>query len=187
MTRTRRDFVQPEIFEDSDAVHAHQPILMGIHLKYYKLIWSGTKKYEYRRRFIHGSSRWYTYVLSPAARLYAIATLAAPIVAPPLDIADVAEEADPGSGESVWRYLRGLRCGYAVPILSVAEYPGLARHEIADCSRVLRSPEGYIRLAHNPSLLETVSLDLFQAPTRVYDVESGILTESSERGVRENS
>lgn len=187
MTQTRRDCVQPEILADSDAIHAHQPILMGIHLRYYKLIWGGTKKYEYRRRFIHGSSRWYTYVLSPAARLYAIATLDTPIVAPPLDIADVAEESDPGSGESVWRYMRGLRYGYAIPILSVVEYPGLARRQIADGSRVLRSREGYVRLAYNPTLLKTVSLDLFQQPTRAYDLESGILTTFSERGATMNA
>jgi predicted transcriptional regulator len=49
----------------------------------------------------------------------------------PRRIAEIAEQAQVGSGASVYEYLRDLERGFALPITRVREYPGFTATECA--------------------------------------------------------
>jgi predicted transcriptional regulator len=149
---TRQRSVQLEVFHEVDPGIANQPILMSLLPQYYNLIWNGEKHYEYRRRYIWGSSRWYVYLTHRVAAICGTIELASPIVASPLDIADIAEGIKRGHGESVWNYHRGVKYAYAMRILRVDEHSPIRRADLRFRYPHFTAPRDYVRLSLNPGL-----------------------------------
>lgn len=117
-------------------------------------IWRGLKTHEFRRRFLSGRPvRWFVYLNAPVSRLTAVIDLGPAIVDAPERIAAIAEAARPGNGASVLEYVRDLDQAFAIPILHVEEYAGLAAAELCTGLGSFHPPQGYARLAQHPQML----------------------------------
>lgn len=71
----------------------------------------------------------------------------------PEQIAAIAERARAGNGTSVLEYVKDLERAFAIPILHVAEYPGLSVAELRGELGAFHPPQGYVRLRQHPWLL----------------------------------
>ncbi|WFE64270.1 hypothetical protein [Micromonospora sp. WMMD714] len=66
----------PSLFGDDASADAREPVLMALNPIYFDLIWTGEKRYEFRRRFVTGQSvRWYVYLTAPMAHVGAVIDL----------------------------------------------------------------------------------------------------------------
>jgi predicted transcriptional regulator len=144
---------QQDLFGDSLGIDA-EPVLMALHAEYYELIWQGLKTHEFRRRFLEDRPvRWFVYLNAPVSRLAAVIDLGPAVVDAPEQIAAIAERARAGNGASVLDYVKDLERAFAIPILRVAEYPGLSAAELRDELGSSHPPQGYVRLRQYPHLL----------------------------------
>jgi hypothetical protein len=67
------------------------------------------------------------------------------VVDVPEQVAAIAERARAGNGASVLEYVKDLERAFAVPILHVAEYPGLSAGELREELGAFHPPQGYVR------------------------------------------
>lgn len=140
---------------------------MALNPEYYALIWQGLKTHEFRRRFLEGRPvRWFVYLNAPVSRLAAVIDLGPAIADVPERIAAIAEAARPGNGASVLEYVRDLDRAFAVPILHVAEYPGLPAADLRAELGNFHPPQGYVRLAQYPQLLAVCERATAGTPAR---------------------
>ena len=70
----------------------------------------------------------------------------------PRRIADLAELACVGNGESVFEYLKDLERGFALPIKKVSEYAGFTATELVEMLGSFHPPQGYTLVGKNPAL-----------------------------------
>jgi predicted transcriptional regulator len=126
---------------------------MSLNPEYYELIWQGLKRHEFRRRYLaERPTTWFVYLIAPVSRLAAVIDLGTAIVDTPRRIADIAEQARVGNGESVYAYLQDLERGYAIPIKQVREYPGYSVDELAEMLGSFHPPQGYTLVNRHPAL-----------------------------------
>lgn len=145
---------------------------MALHGEYYDLIWQGLKTHEFRRRFLEGRGvRWFVYLNAPISRLAPVIDLAPAVVGSPEEIARIAERMRPGNGASVMSYVQDLERAYALPILSVTEYPGLSTEDLRAELGAFHPPQGYIRLTNHPELLAVCARIAADAPIRSITVD----------------
>ena len=78
--------------------------------------------------------------------------------------------ARPGNGASVLDYVRDLDRAFAIPIVSVTEYPGLPVSELRAELGAFHPPQGYVRLAQHRPLLAVCEKMAAVAPVRVLRV-----------------
>lgn len=76
----------------------------------------------------------------------------------PARIADLAEQARTGNGESVLAYLSDLERGFALPIRRVREYPGLDAAQLAERLGTFHPPQGYTLIDQNPALADVCEI-----------------------------
>ena len=158
--------LQEELFASAEGRGA-DPVLMALNPEFYELIWRGLKTHEFRRRFLEGRPvRWFVYLNAPASRLAAVIDLGPAIVDVPERIAAIAEAARPGNGASVLKYVRDLDRAFAIPILSVTEYPGVPVAELREELGAFYPPQGYVRLARHRPLLAVCEEMAADAPVR---------------------
>jgi predicted transcriptional regulator len=169
---TRRGDVQAELLHSIDRKLAPQPVFMAVFPRFYKLIWSGEKRYEYRRRYIDGASTWYPYLFTPVAGVVGRVSLGEPIIASPTEIADVAETEFEGHGDSVYQYVRGLRQAYAIPILRAEEHGPVPIGDLREVLGTFNPPKDYLRLLFNARLLTRLEDAMLGPPLRSIDVEA---------------
>lgn len=151
-----------------------EPVLMGLKLEFYELIWQGLKTHEFRRRFLRGRpARWFVYLTAPESRLAAVINLGPAIVDVPEQVAAIAESARPGNGASVLAYVRDLDEAFAIPILSVKEYPGLPSGALRAELGAFHPPQGYVRLTRHRPLLTVCERMASGAPVRELRVHPG--------------
>ena len=133
---------------------AAEPVLMALNPEFYELIWRGLKTHEFRRRFLEDRPvRCFVYLNAPVSRLAAVIDLGPAIVDAPERVAAIAEAARPGNGASVLEYVGDLERAFAIPVLSVTEYPGLPVAELRAELGDFHPPQGYVRLAQHRQLL----------------------------------
>jgi predicted transcriptional regulator len=150
----RSSNVQQDLFTLTDAEQpAPEPVLMSLNPAYYELIWAAEKHFEYRRRYLHGPTQWFTWLTSPEARLGSVIDLGQPVIAAPAEIAELAERSRPGNGASVYEYTQDLQVAYAVPIVRIREVDGPNLRELRARLGRFSPPQNYIRVRHNPALL----------------------------------
>jgi len=140
---------------------------MALHAEYYELIWQGLKTHEFRRRFLEGRAvRWFVYLNAPVSRLTAVIDLAPAEAGSPDEIAGIAERMRPGNGASVLEYVRDLDRAFAIPILGVTEFPGLAAEELRAELGAFHPLQGYVRLRQHPKMMAVCEKAAAEAPTR---------------------
>lgn len=151
-----------------------EPVLMALNPVFYELIWQGLKTHEFRRRFLAGCPvRWFVYLNAPVSRLAAVIELGQAIVDAPERIAAIAETARVGNGASVLEYVQDLERAFAIPILTVAEYPGLTVAKLRAELGGFHPPQGYVRLHRHPQLLAVCEQMATGTPVRTMRVRPG--------------
>lgn len=119
-------------------------VLMSLKPEYYELMWQGLKTHEFRRRYLRGQpTTWYVYLTAPVSKLTAVIDLDEAVVASPRSLADIAEHASPGNGDSVYAYLENVELAHAMPIRTIREYPGFTADELATMLDGFQPPQGY--------------------------------------------
>lgn len=144
-----------------------EPVLMALHGEYYDLIWQGLKTHEFRRRFLEArATRWFVYLNAPVSRLAAVIDLGPAVAGSPEEVAAIAERMRPGNGASVLEYVRDLDRAFAIPILSVTEYPGLSAEDLRAELGAFHPPQGYVRLGQHPELMAVCEKAAAESPVR---------------------
>jgi predicted transcriptional regulator len=145
--------VQGELFGSIGWDTPVEQVLMSLDPEYYELIWQYRKRYEFRRRYLAGRpTRWFVYLTAPVSRLAAVIDLDEAIVDSAGRIAELAEQAREGNGQSVFTYLRDLDRGYALPIRKVREYAGFTVPQLAGMLGSFHPPQGYTLIGRHPGL-----------------------------------
>jgi predicted transcriptional regulator len=145
--------VQRDLFGTAEIDVPVERVLMSLNPQYYELIWQRLKRHEFRRRYLaNRPTTWFVYLTAPVSRLTAVIDLDAAVVASPTRIAEIAEQARVGNGESVFEYLKDLKIGFALPIKKVREYPGFTAEELTDLLGTFHPPQGYTLVDKNPTL-----------------------------------
>jgi predicted transcriptional regulator len=148
---------------------------MALNPEFYELMWRGLKTHEFRRRFLADRPvRWFVYLNSPVSRLAAVIDLGPAVVDVPERIAAIAEAARPGNGRSVLEYVRDLDRAFAMPILSVAEYPGVSAARLRGELGAFHPPQGYVRLSSHPRLLAVCEKMAAEDPVRTLRMHSQV-------------
>lgn len=128
-------------------------VLMSLNPEYYELIWQRLKFHEFRRRYLADRpTTWFVYLTAPVSRLTAVIDLDTAIVDTPAHIAQIAEHARAGNGESVYEYLKDLERGFALPIEQVREYPGFTAQDLTGLLGSFHPPQGYTLVDRHPAL-----------------------------------
>lgn len=147
--------MQDDLFgaADLDLPVRCERVLMSLNPQYYELIWQGLKRHEFRRRYLPGRpTTWFVYLTAPVSTLVAVIDLDTAVVDTPVRIAQIAEQARVGNGESVFEYLKDLERGFAIPIKQVREYPGFTAAELAGMLGSFHPPQGYTLIDRHPAL-----------------------------------
>ena len=159
--------LQEELFAEADSGAGAEPVLMALNPEFYELIWRGQKTHEFRRRFLEGRRvRWFVYLNAPVSRLAAVIDLGPAIVDVPERIAAIAEAARPGNGASVLEYVRDMDRAFAIPILRVAEHPGLSAADLRAELGSFHPPQGHVRLAQHRQMLAVCENIAADSPVR---------------------
>jgi predicted transcriptional regulator len=127
-------------------------ILISIERQYFDEIKTGVKKFEYRRRFVDGSSRAYLYVTAPFKSIMGYIELEAPIIGTPKEISELAKTHRKGIGIEIYEYMKGSDKGYAIRIKKLVEIENISLQYLQK-NFGLTAPQGYIILDKKPELL----------------------------------
>ncbi len=119
-------------------------LLLSLQPRYWPLIVSGVKRYEYRRSFRADAVRAYIYLSSPRKEIAGFVDFGTPVIDTPERIADLAEQECSGSRRRMLDYLQGCEKGFAIPILELKE-----RFRFT-------APQGYMVLDRHPTLRDFI-------------------------------
>jgi predicted transcriptional regulator len=128
-------------------------LLLSIQPQYYQMIKEGTKKYEYRRKFVDAPTTTFLYVGDTAKAIWGRAEFDRPIIDTVESISELAEHQKLGSKAGMHEYLAGLEKGYAIPILSLQEIEPVPLGELREKFPWFTVPQSYILLEKEPELL----------------------------------
>jgi len=133
-------------------------LLLSLRPPYYYQMKAGTKKYEYRRKFVHQATTTFLYLgATPSDPLSgsipAKVQFGMPIVDHPSRIGELAESQKPGSSASILAYMAGRDKGYAIPVLSVEEIEAVKLAELKARFPRFCPPQSYLVLNNYPDLL----------------------------------
>lgn len=146
--------MQDDLFGATEFDLPVERVLMSLNPNYYELIWQRLKRHEFRRRYLAGRpTTWFVYLTAPVSRLAAVIDLDQAVVDTPTRIAELAEQAKKGNGESVYEYLKDLERGFALPIKKVREFPGFTAEELAGMLGSFHPPQGYTLVDKKPALV----------------------------------
>lgn len=145
-------------------------LLLSLRPPYYYQMKAGTKRYEYRRRFVAQPCTTFLYLgTTPrdplSGSIPARVELGQPIIDHPERIAELAESQNPGSGASILKYMAGLDRGYAIPIGELTDIVPVRIEELRRLSSAFRPPQSYLVVNNFPKLLGLL-LAGSPAPTR---------------------
>ena len=134
----------------------YEPLLISLKKKWLDAIISGQKRHEFRRAFFQRPSCAFVYVVAPHSVISHVVWLGEPIVAPPSQIAAIAERERPGGGRSILEYLGNRQVGFAIPVIGVDSIKPLMLSEIRSHFPSFMPPQHYVRLSRHPRLLQLV-------------------------------
>ena len=139
--------------EPTEGVGPKISVLLSIQPEYYQMIREGTKKYEYRRKFVNVPTTTFLYVGGTAKAIWGRVEFERPIIDSVESICELAEGQRPGSTAGMREYLAGLEKGYAIPILSLHEIEPVPLSELREKFSWFTVPQSYILLDKKPELL----------------------------------
>ncbi|MDX7997789.1 hypothetical protein FE394_00890 [Xenorhabdus sp. Reich] len=132
-------------------------IVLSLHDNAWKKVLSGEKKYEFRRRFRRKNTFAFVYVTTPVKAIKGAMLLGEPIPGTARYIADIAEKAIPGNGQSVFDYFEEKDFGLAIPIIKVIETPKISLDYLREKYNFV-APQFYLKLDGNKPLYENLTL-----------------------------
>ncbi|TYP79849.1 hypothetical protein [Paenibacillus methanolicus] len=130
---------------------AVRSIILSLQPTPYGQMLAGSKKYEFRRKFMKAPVRAFIYVSSPVKAIRAYVEFDAPIVDAPERLGRLAEQEGTGTIESIVTYFAGLEQGYALPVRTIREIEPMPLEELRDAYR-FTAPQSYCRLSAYPGL-----------------------------------
>lgn len=164
--------MQDDLFGTAEFDLPVERVLMSLNPEYYELIWQRLKRHEFRRRYLADRpTTWFVYLTAPVSTLAAVIDLDEAVVASPTRIAEIAEQARAGNGQSVFDYLKDLENGFALPIKKVREFPGFTAEELTGMLGTFHPPQGYTLVDKNPALASVCDKLTLTDPVRELVVE----------------
>lgn len=132
------------------------PIMLSLQPAYMQQIRDGSKHYEYRRKYRTEPTRAFIYENAPVGAVTAVLELDEPIVAPPEEIARIADSVRAGHGASVLEYMCGLDVGFAVPIRAWRDIEPVDQQELRSVHPPFAPPQSYVLLDRYPLVRDLV-------------------------------
>lgn len=132
------------------------PIMLSLQPQYMQEIREGTKCYEYRRKYRKERTRAFIYENAPVGAVTAVLELDEPIVAPPSEIARIADGVRRGHGASVLEYMRGLDVGFVVPIRAWEDIEPVGQQALRSVHPQFVPPQSYVLLDRYPPVRDLV-------------------------------
>lgn len=142
------NFIQQSLF---DLEHEKRTIILSLMPDPFDRIFTGEKKYEYRRKFVKEAVNAFIYVSSPVKEIRGYIEFGQPIIDRIDKIADIAEYEKSGSKAGTLKYFEGLEIGFAIPILSYQRLQPLSLDELRN-KFSFTAPQSYINIESNPRL-----------------------------------
>ncbi len=136
-------------------------LLLSLRPPYYYQMKAGTKRYEYRRRFVSRPCTTFLYLgTTPhdplSSTIPARVEFGRPIIDQPSRIAELAERHKPGSSASIIQYMAGLDHGYAIPILELTDITPITLAELRRHLPSFTPPQSYLVVNNFPELLRVL-------------------------------
>jgi predicted transcriptional regulator len=133
-------------------------LLLSLRPPYYYQMKAGSKRYEYRRRFVSRPCTTFLYLgTTPrdplSSTVPAWVEFGQPVVDHPSRIGELAEGQREGSSGSILQYFAGLERGYAIPVIGVTDIEPVSLGELRDCHPRFTAPQSYLVLNNYPDLL----------------------------------
>ncbi|PHM36636.1 hypothetical protein Xmau_04174 [Xenorhabdus mauleonii] len=126
-------------------------IVLSLHQSAWEKILSGQKKYEFRRRFRRKRTVAFIYVTSPVKEIQGVIMLDKPIEGSAKEIAEIAEKAIPGNGQSVYDYFIEKDFGLAMPIVNVMKLEPVSLNSLREKYN-FSAPQFYMMFKENKSM-----------------------------------
>lgn len=127
-------------------------VLMSLREEYYQAMLDGTKKYEYRTRYLKEASKAYIYISKTRKSIVAKIKFGEPIIGNAHKIASISEQETPGSYNDMLGYLYN-DIGYAIPIEKIEEIEEIPLNELNEKFSNFTVPQSYYILDKKPELL----------------------------------
>lgn len=134
-----------------DIEHKKRIIILSLQPSPYNRIINGSKKFEYRRKFLYEPVSAFIYVSSPIKEIRGYIEFGQPIFDRVEEIGMIAEQEGLGGAEEINKYMYGLEKGFAIPILSIQEIKPLTLEELK-IEYNFTAPQSYINIDTIPKL-----------------------------------
>lgn len=128
-------------------------ILLSLREEYFKQMVDGSKKYEYRTRFLKEETLAYIYISKTLKKIVAKIEFGKPIIGDAKTIATIAEKEQPGCYQDMIDYMYN-NIGYAIPVKKIIPIEEINLDEIKKAFPDFAAPQSYYILDNKPDLLE---------------------------------
>lgn len=140
---------QLTLFEDKRIV------LLSIREEYFNKMLDGSKKYEFRTRYLNQETIAYIYISKTVKKIVAKIEFSKPIIGSANDIALLSEQENPNSYKRMKDYLHEST-GYAIPIKRIIPINEISLQEIKEFIPDFVPPQSYYYLDNKPKLLNFI-------------------------------
>jgi predicted transcriptional regulator len=135
------------------------PVLISLHEKYFEEMKQGSKRYEYRRRYLNLSSMAFVYCPNPIKAIKGVVRFGKPTVGTPEEIAVIS-----GRDIKTWDYLKGGDKGYAIPVLAWEDIEPITLEKLRQRFPGFVPQQSFYRLDRKPELLEFLQANRNKKP-----------------------
>lgn len=127
-------------------------VLLSLREEYYKKMLEGTKKYEYRTRYLKEETIAYIYISKTLKKIVAKIEFGEPIIGNAHQIASISEKENSGSYDDMLQYLYN-DIGYAIPVKKIIPIQEISLNELKELFSDFVPPQSYYILDKKPKLL----------------------------------
>ncbi|MDC5255887.1 hypothetical protein ACSHU8_13760 [Acinetobacter baumannii] len=154
------DFYEQPHTNNSESIYLDEDdcIIMSLKPEAFNLIFTGRKKFEFRKRWRKRGCIAFIYVSGSHKAIEGIVVLGAPIKDTAEKISQLAEKVIPGNGKSVYDYFIEQGYGLAIPILAKKKIEPISLKEAREKYNFF-APQFFINLKQD----EKIGVDLFEA------------------------
>ena len=139
---------QLSFFEESK-----KNILLSLREEYYNQMLDGSKKYEYRTRYLKEETIAYIYISKTLKKIVAKIEFGEPIIGTAKEIATIAEEEQPGCYQDMLAYMYN-DIGYAIPVKNIVPIEEVSLEEMKSKFPDFVPPQSYYILDKKPEMLD---------------------------------
>jgi len=143
-------------------------ILLSLREEYYKKMLNGSKKYEYRTKYLKEETTAYIYISKTLKKIVAKIEFGMPIVGTAEQIATISERENPGSYDEMLQYMHN-DIGYAIPIKKIIQLEEISLEDIKNIISGFAPPQSYYILDNKPELLNILKS---QKEIEIYEEDS---------------